>query len=136
VVVIVDSNIIFSALLHEESRIAETLFLSEHQFMAPQFAIVEVFKYKEKVIQFSKMPKEKVLHLLHLLLKRIQFINTDQLPLEDREQAYNLCQPVDPKDSPFLALTLSMSGKLWTGDKKLIQGLKEQGFQSFFSISS
>ena len=34
------------------------------------------------------MPEEKVLHMLHLLLKRIQFINTDQLPLENRELAY------------------------------------------------
>ena len=82
------------------------------------------------------MPEEKVLHMLHLLLKRIQFINTDQLPLEYREEAYHLCQAVDPKDSPFLALTLSMAGKLWTGDKKLIQGLKQQGFQSLFSFSS
>jgi predicted nucleic acid-binding protein len=34
-----------------------------------------------------------------------------------------------------VALTLFLEGKLWTGDKKLINGLKEKGFKQFIKTS-
>jgi predicted nucleic acid-binding protein len=43
--VVVDTNIIFSALLKKETRIREILDESSIQFCAPNFLIVEIFKH-------------------------------------------------------------------------------------------
>ncbi len=37
------------------------------------------------------------------------------------------------KDISFVALTLEMNAKLWTGDKKLYSGLREKGFHDVLS---
>jgi predicted nucleic acid-binding protein len=39
---------------------------------------------------------------------------------------------VDPKDTPFVALTIELDGRLWTGDKALVRGLRAQGFDRFY----
>ncbi|MFL5541612.1 MAG: PIN domain-containing protein [Longimicrobiaceae bacterium] len=43
-----------------------------------------------------------------------------------------LCRGVDPGDEPFVALTLALDGRLWTGDQKLRRGLVARGFDRFF----
>jgi predicted nucleic acid-binding protein len=39
---------------------------------------------------------------------------------------------VDEKDSVFIALTLQLKARLWTGDIKLINGLTAKGFIDFY----
>ena len=43
-----------------------------------------------------------------------------------------LCRDVDSKDAPFIALTLHLDGRLWTGDDRLKAGLRAKGFARFF----
>lgn len=110
--VVVDSNILFSVLLKEHGKHAETIFLTDESWVAPKFAMVELFKYKEKITRYSQMPEERLLQMLHQLLKRIQFIDVELLPLHFRKQAYEMCQDVDEKDTPFVALALAMEARL------------------------
>jgi predicted nucleic acid-binding protein len=39
---------------------------------------------------------------------------------------------VDPKDTPYMALTLHLAGRFWTEDQELQAGLRAQGFDHFF----
>ena len=48
--------------------------------------------------------------------------------------AYNLCKTVDLKDTPFVALAIELNAMLWTGDKKLIEGLSKLDFQNFYKL--
>lgn len=131
--IIVDTNIIFSALLRESTRFSEILLLhEEHTFFIPRFALIEIFKQKEKIQLFSTCNEEILLELLHRLLKRLQFIDEDILSRESLRQAWELTQQIDEKSLPFVAITLELNGLLWTTNEPLIEGLSEKGFISFF----
>ena len=42
-----------------------------------------------------------------------------------------LTEDVDVDDTEFVALSMSMDAKLWSGDGKLIKGLKRKGWDNF-----
>lgn len=42
----------------------------------------------------------------------------------------DLVKDIDKKDMLFVALSIQMDLKLWTGDKKLIQGLRAKGYKN------
>ncbi len=48
-------------------------------------------------------------------------------------KAKELCEDVDIKDFPYIAVTLELNGLFWTNDKKLIKGLNNKGFSNIIS---
>ncbi len=75
--VVVDTNIIFSILLSHSSKMREMLWNRRYTFYSPNFVFVEIFKHKEKIMRFTKAPEVTVYEYLHGILKRINFVNTD-----------------------------------------------------------
>lgn len=69
-----------------------------------------------------------------MIIENIDFIPLESISPKIRNTAFDLCKNVDPKDSPFLALSLHYNCPLWTGDKKLISGLQEIGFNNFYKF--
>jgi predicted nucleic acid-binding protein len=63
----------------------------------------------------------------------IHFIDEEQIPKDKLIDAINLVNDIDRKDIVFIALTEFLDSKLWTGDKKLIQGLKAKGYDKVLS---
>ena len=51
-------------------------------------------------------------------------------------EAQQLCASIDVNDTIHVALTLALGGGLWTGDRTLVEGLRQQGFDLFFVPSS
>jgi predicted nucleic acid-binding protein len=47
---------------------------------------------------------------------------------ESWEKSMELVKDIDEFDAPFIALSLELKSPLWTGDKKLINGLKQKEF--------
>ena len=115
--VIVDSNIVFSALLSPDSKFSSILLDEKNEFICPYFLFIELFKYKEKILKYSKTDEETLLQILDSMLSNIQFIPINNLSLFSREYAYNLCVDIDVKDAVFVALAIEYDGLLWTGDK-------------------
>jgi predicted nucleic acid-binding protein len=68
---------------------------------------------------------------LYHLLSQVNFINEKSLSLESRQAAYDLCKNIDPKDTVFIALAIGLDALVWTGDKKLKNGLFSLGFEHF-----
>ncbi len=56
------------------------------------------------------------------------------ISLINRQKSYDICKNTDLKDIPSVALTLELNLPFWTGDKKLISGLKANGFNNFYVI--
>jgi predicted nucleic acid-binding protein len=93
-----------------------------------------VVRHKEKIVRYAKANEEEVFEILHKVLKVIQFYNESFISTDNYRIAYELCKDIDKKDIPFVALTIELQGALWTGDKKLKDGLKTKGFDRFFEI--
>lgn len=130
--IILDTNIIFSALLHKQNKFKDIILNNEDlNFYTCNFLILEIFKYKEKIVKSSKA-KDDVLTILNLLLHNINFLNEEFVSLDSKKKAFNLCREIDEKDTPFVALAIELDALLWTRDKKLIIGLLNKGFDRFF----
>lgn len=69
---------------------------------------------------------------LSMLLERITVVRESTIAAHVRLEAWELCQDIDPTDTPHLAMTLYFDGRLWTGDKQLRAGLEAKGFDRFF----
>lgn len=126
--VVVDTNLIFSALIPKASKIREVLFGHNTTFFAPNFLITEIYKHKEKLIKHSKLNESEFYLYLNGIIENIRFVPLDFISIESRQKAYDLC-----KDIPFIALTLELNASIWTGDKKLKDGLRLKEFDNFFT---
>ncbi len=130
--VVVDTNVLFSALLRTTSSFAQQLLASGHDFFVCESVIVELFKHKERIVRLSRLSEEEIVRFFYLLLRRLDLFKEDLIALSAREEAWRLCRDVDEADTPHVALTLHLDGRLWTGDERLKRGLRERGFDRFF----
>jgi predicted nucleic acid-binding protein len=130
--IVVDANILFSALLRTDSPFADILLYRDHPFCICESTLVELFRHKERIMRFSRLDDAEVITVLHSLLRRLKVEREELIPDACRAEAVELCRGVDPGDEPFVALTLALDGRLWTGDQKLRRGLAARGFGRFF----
>lgn len=117
---VIDTNIIFSALLKKESIIKKFILEPTNELYTCNFLFVEIFKYKEKIEKFSDLDVNDILAAMRIIFSRIHFVNEEMIPPQIYQKAFTLCSNVDEKDTPFLALSLFLDTPLLTGDKKLI----------------
>ncbi len=118
--IVIDSNILFSALLKADAKLAEII-LNPSFTIEPYscyFLYIELFKHKEKILRLSKLEEDDLLDSLYRLIRKIAFINEAVIPNEIREQAQQLTADIDPKDAPFVALAIYTESTLWTGDRR------------------
>ncbi|MFY0653722.1 MAG: hypothetical protein JXQ96_16880 [Cyclobacteriaceae bacterium] len=133
--IIVDTNIAFSAILNSQSLIGELIFNSEgsFEFFSPQFLKIEIDKYRPKLLKATSMKKKQLEASIQLVYKRIDFLSDKVISPASWHKAYDLVKRIDEKDTPFLATTIELDGILWTGDKKLIEGLRKKKFDKILS---
>lgn len=124
---VVDANIIFSALLNPESSVGIVLmdFANEYEFFAPELVLSEITRYNDKILKYTKLNETKVEIIKTEIFKTIKVISEDLISQENWHKAFELTSAIDENDTPFIALALELNTKLWTGDKKLLNGLPE-----------
>jgi|ERR1043165_4178677 predicted nucleic acid-binding protein len=130
--VIVDTNILFSALLRSGKHLRERFTDSNYIFYAPNFLFVEIFKHKGRLLENTDASEAEVLEYLNLILRNLNFVSEEEISTGNLIHAHCLCAAVDEDDTPFVALTLEMEAELWSRDKELKTHLKKNGFDSFF----
>jgi predicted nucleic acid-binding protein len=132
IAVVIDTNIVFSALLKENSRFTEIILYSQYEFYAAELLPVELFKHKERILRGSRMSEPQVVQTLLTLLQHITIFRDQQITREHKGEALRLCRDVDPTDAPHVARALALDAPLWTGDERLRRGLEAKGFTRFF----
>jgi predicted nucleic acid-binding protein len=131
--VVVDTNILFSALVSRNSHLRENFLMETSvSFCRPRFVFSELFKHKERILAATDLSEDELLDALNSLFAHIQFVDESAIPLGVWLEARRLCSGIDEKDTPFIALTIHLNAKLWTEDDELKNGLRAKGFNLFF----
>lgn len=130
--IVVDTNIVFSSLLNADSQIHDILFNSQgiFDFYTPEFMEGELGRYSDKISQFSKLDENRMAEAKLRLLRCVNLISENLITEFYWQEALFLTKDVDEDDTPFVALAMQLQCPLWTGDKKLIEGVKMKGFLS------
>jgi predicted nucleic acid-binding protein len=128
--IIIDTNIVFSALLNVNSRIGQILINGNkyYEFYSPSYVRTEIFEHKEKIKSIGKLTEDEFTELYALVLKNVTILNNSIIPKEIYRKAELLCRDIDIDDTIFIAVSDFIKGMLWTGDLKLIKGLTEKGY--------
>lgn len=80
-------------------------------------------------MKLTKLPDDELAELEGLVTSKIIFIDERLLPQELLLKTETLLKSIDPNDTPFVALTTHLEGKLWTSDMQLYKGLKSKRFK-------
>lgn len=133
--IVVDSNILFSAILNVHSNIGQLLIngRGHYEFYAPKYARTEILEHQDKIKKIAHLDDDGFFELYEVVLKNVIVLNHSILPAKDLEKAYAYCEQIDVDDTIFVAFSEYLNCELWTGDKKLITGLEAQGFKNCIS---
>lgn len=134
--VVIDTNIVFSAILNSNNKIARIILMPKNRinFYSTQLLLDEIDEHKDKLLKISKSSEEELNRSIELVTRKIRFINVRLISREAFEKALMLTQDVDIDDTEFVALTEHIKGKFWTGDKELHNGLLKKGWNKFISL--
>ncbi len=131
--VVVDANIAFKALVATRGDLRDRFDPSATvRLFSPRFVFVELFKNKERLVRATRLSEDELLEALHTLVSRMEFVTEMNIPMGTWMEAHRLCHAVDENDTPYVALTLHLDGRLWTEDRELKQGLRAKGFDRFY----
>jgi len=131
--IVVDTNIIFSSLLGN-SKIIEFLMCENNKLFVPKIFFVEIFIHKEKLTKISKLSLNEINEFLLLITKNLIVFDEKLIPDSIKSKALKMVEDIDIKDLPFVALSFYLDAKILTGDKKLINGLKNKGFKNIIEL--
>ena len=114
---VVDANILFSALI-KEGLTAELLISDKLQLFAPEFLFTEFTKYKDLILKKTHRNEEEFNQFLEILKEQISII-----PKKEIKPFINEADKIspDPKDTVYLALAIALKSDIWSNDKKLKQ---------------
>ena len=118
----VDANILFA--LSKPSSVANEI-LSKYRIalLTPDFALVELYKYKEDLVRNSGINNfDKIIEFLKT---KVVFVVAEEY--KDLINKAILLLP-DPKDAAYLALSLKFDAPIWSNDPHLKQQNKIEVF--------
>ncbi len=130
--VVLDSNIVFSAMLNPESSIGDIILNSQDtfDFYGCEFLREEINDHKGKIMKISGYDDQEYAAVEFLIYKQVDFFSESTIPFEFWQKAADFVRDTDMDDISHVALSLFLDIKLWTGDKMLLGGLAKKGFKN------
>ena len=133
--VVVDTNIVFSAILNTNSKFSKIILQpkSKLNLYSTDQLENEIAEHWTKLKKISKYSEIELHKASTLIISKIKFISVQLIPRNLFIAAEKLASDIDIDDTEFVALTEHIRGKLWTGDKELIRGLKKKKWEKLIS---
>lgn len=115
--VVVDTNIVFSAMLNSQGKIGQLLVLGSRHFEYFTIGLLhqEILKHRDKLLKLSGYPEEHIDRVFQIITSRIKFVDDVLLSERSIQEAKALVSKIDEDDALFLALCSQIDAKLWTG---------------------
>jgi predicted nucleic acid-binding protein len=128
--IVVDSNIVFSAILNTKGKIGQLILNGSKYFDFYTVGLLkeEIINHKEKILDLTSYSQDQYNDTFQLITSRLTFVDDILLTDYDLNKAIDLVSGIDPDDALFVALTNHLLANLWTGDKRLIVGLRKKGY--------
>ena len=126
--IVIDTNIVFSAILNSQGKIGQIIINSSNFFNFYTVGLLqeEIWNHKGKILDISGFTNEQFIKSYETITKRITFVDEVLISQEILVEARDIVIDIDENDALFIALTNHINGVLWTGDKKLVSGLKKK----------
>lgn len=133
--IVIDTNIVFSAILNTNSKIAGIILQPKTQFnfYATEQLYAEIKEHKDKIKKLTRYSELELDRIIQLITNKINFINIKLIPKHIYNNAEILTKDIDIDDTEFVALTDHIKGKLWSGDKELRKGLSIKKWNKFIT---
>lgn len=129
--VIVDANIVFSAILNTNGKIGNILINATHiRFIAPDFLRTEIRAKYSKLAAISGLSRANIAEAEFHVCKHIEFISEEQIKISHWISAEKLVADIDPDDVHYVAYAKHFRCKIWSGDKALAKGLAKKGYSN------
>ena len=135
--VVVDTNIVFSAILNPKSNIGQILLNKDNkiQFYSVKYLLIEINNHKLKLSKLAKIDFNLIDNYIKVFTSKITFIDENVIPEQIVIESFELVKEIDPNDSLFIALTKFKDAKIWSGDKKLINGLLSKNYNYYITTN-
>ena len=113
--IIVDTNKIIAALIRDS--ISRKILLSDKfEFLTVGITKSEIEEHKEELLEKTNLTEEQLKLIFSLLFSRI-FVVTDAIIENKMREAREIMDRIDPADTPFIALALSVENDgIWSDD--------------------
>jgi predicted nucleic acid-binding protein len=135
--IVIDSNIVFSAILNTQSNIGHLIINGSRFFHFYTVGLLrdEIFNHRAKILRLTGLTENEFNEVYHLVAGKISFV--DEILLTDAEifKANELVAGIDENDAMFVTLNDHLSAHLWTGDKRLLNGLRKNGYSRLFATN-
>ncbi len=116
--IVIDSNVLFSALIKQSST-RQIILEYDSYFLFPSFIFEELQKHKNEILRKSGMKEDEFNLLFQLILKKVVIVPTETL-YPYRSKAFEIVKDIDINDVIFVACALAYSNSIiWSDDKKL-----------------
>ncbi|MBI2143178.1 hypothetical protein HYU20_02450 [Candidatus Woesearchaeota archaeon] len=114
--IIVDTNRIIAALV-KDSASRKILLSGKFEFLTTGVTKYEIEKYKQEIMEKAQVTEEGFDQIFSLLYSRIFVV--DDIVIESKmKEAKQTMDKIDPDDTPFIALALSVENDgIWSHDK-------------------
>jgi predicted nucleic acid-binding protein len=132
---VVDTNIVFSAVLNPENPIGQIILNGSKYFTFLSIDQLknEIDNHEDKILRISRLNKSDYNRIYGLIKSKIKFVNQLLINSDNYQKADRLTNDIDPDDILFVGLTIQFRCKLWSGDKQLIKGLQNKGFKQIIT---
>jgi len=118
IALVLDSNVLFMIVV-AGSRSRAYRIIEEHELnlFTPEEALIEFHRHVEKLRRHAIKDFETKVMLAFMLVHVVP----RELYEDKLRDAYTIARTFDPKDTPFIALSLKLNVPIWTEDKDVIK---------------